>query len=202
MLIKRIELVNYCQHVHRTIDVSGNLIAVVGHNGVGKSNFLGALQFALTGEQPGKNKADLLHWGAKEGYVVLDFEQDGKPGRLERYVSSNKVTLEYDGTTTSGITNVAKEMETRLHFDKDLVKQSVFVRQTEVDTIISAKTDKRDREIAFQKLLGIDAAKIHKNLTDWMYAAAKPVNYDIQLTDAAKKLGEAEARKATLDAEA
>jgi len=202
MIIKRIELVNYCQHVHRTIDVSGNLIAVVGHNGVGKSNFLGALQFALTGEQPDKNKAELLHWGAKEGYVVLDFEQDGKPGRIERYVSSNKVTLEYDGTTTSGITNVAKEMETRLHFDKDLVKQSVFVRQTEVDTIISAKTDKRDREIAFQKLLGIDAAKIHKNLTDWMYTATKPVNYDIQLTEAARKLGEAEARKATLDAEA
>ena len=202
MIIKRIELVNYCQHKHRTIDIAGNLIAVVGHNGVGKSNFLGALQFALTGEQPDKNKAELLHWGAKEGYVVLDFEQDGKPGRIERYVSSNKVTLEYDGTTTSGITNVAKEMETRLHFDKDLVKQSVFVRQTEVDTIISAKTDKRDREIAFQKLLGIDAAKIHKNLTDWMYTATKPVNYDIQLTEAARKLGEAEARKATLDAEA
>ena len=165
------------------------------HN-CGKSNFLGALQFALTGEQPGKNKADLLHWGAKEGHVLLEFEQDGKPGRIERSVSSNKVTLEYDGTTTAGITNVAKEMETRLHMDKDLVKQSVFVRQTEIDAIISTKTDKRDREIAFQKLLGLDAAKIHKNLTDWLYAAAKPVNYDIQLTEANQRLGELEARMA------
>ena len=201
MIIKRIELVNYCQHEHRVIDVSGNLIAVVGHNGVGKSNFLGALQFALTGEQPGKTKADLLHWGAKEGYVVLDFEQDGKPGHIERYVSSNKVTLEYDGVTTSGITNVAKEMETRLHMDKDLVRQSVFVRQKEVDAIISAKTDKRDREVAFQKLLGLDAAKIHKNMTDWLYSAEKPMNYDIQLADAARKLGELETRKAALDAD-
>ena len=194
MIIKRIELVNYCQHTRREIVISGNLVAVVGHNGVGKSNFLGALQFALTGEQPGKNKADLLHWGAKEGHVVLEFEQDGKPGRIERSVSSNKVTLEYDGTTTAGITNVAKEMETRLHMDKDLVRQSVFVRQTEIDAIISAKTDKRDREVAFQKLLGLDAAKIHKNLTDWLYAAAKPVNYDIQLTEANQRLGELEAR--------
>lgn len=202
MLIKRIELVNYCQHEHRVIDVTGNLIAVVGHNGVGKSNMLGALQFALTGEQPGKNKADLLHWGAKEGHVVLDFEQDGKPGRIERSVSSNKVTLEYDGVTTSGITNVAKEMETRLHMDKDLIKQSVFVRQTEIDTIISVKTDKRDREVAFQKLLGIDAAKIHKNITDWLYTATKPVNYDIQLTEANQRLGELESRQAGLEAEA
>lgn len=196
MIIKRIELVNYCQHTHREIAISGNLVAVVGHNGVGKSNFLGALQFALTGEQPDKNKAGLLHWGAKEGHVVLEFEQDGKPGRIERSVSSNKVTLEYDGTTTAGITNVAKEMETRLHMDKDLVKQSVFVRQTEIDAIISAKTDKRDREVAFQKLLGLDAAKIHKNLTDWLYAAAKPVNYDIQLTEANARLGELETRMA------
>jgi len=199
MIIKRIELVNYCQHVHRTLETTGNLIAVVGHNGVGKSNMLGALQFALTGEQPDKNKAELLHWGAKEGHVVLEFEQDGKPGRIERSVSSNKVTLEYDGVTTSGITNVAKEMETRLHMDKDLVRQSVFVRQTEVDAIISVKTDKRDREVAFQKLLGLDAAKIHKNLTDWIYTATKPISYDIQLTEANQRLGELEARKVTLD---
>ena len=168
------------------------------HN-CGKSNFLGALQFALTGEQPGKNKADLLHWGAKEGRVLLDFEQDGKPGRIERAINGTKVTLEYDGETVSGITNVAKALEDRLHVDKDLVRQSVFVRQKEVDLIISAKTDKRERETAFQKLLGIDAAKIHKNLTDWMYGATKPVNYDIQITDAEQRLGQLEARIADLN---
>lgn len=194
MIIKKIELVNYCQHEHREIAVSGNLVAVVGHNGVGKSNMLGALQFALTGEQPDKNKADLLHWGAKEGHVTLEFEQDGKPGRIERSVSSNKVTLEYDGVVTSGITNVANEMETRLRMKKDLVKQSVFVRQTEVDAIISAKTDKREREVAFQKLIDFDAAKVHRVLTDWLYQATKPISYDIQLTEANRRLGELEAR--------
>lgn len=199
MILKRIELVNYCQHERVEIEVSGNLVAVCGPNGRGKSNLLGAVQFALTGEQPGKNKADLLRWGAKEGHVALEFSQDGRPGRIERSVSSNKVTLEYDGETTSGITNVAKALEERLRLDKDIVRQSVFVRQTEVDAIISAKTDRREREVAFQRLLGLDAAKIHKALTDWMYAAAKPVDYDIQLTDATKRLGELEARKAGLD---
>lgn len=194
MILKRVKLTNYCQHIDRTVDISGNLIAVVGSNGRGKSNFLGAIQFALTGEQPGKNKADLVHWGAKDGSVELLFDYEGRPGRILRPISSPKVVLEYDGQTVTGITAVAKELETRFHVDKDLIRQSVFVRQKEVDTIISAKTDRREREVAFQKLLGIDAAKIHKNLTDWMYQAAKPVNYDIQLTEAEQRLGELETR--------
>ena len=97
MIIKSIDLENYCQHRSRHIDVQGNLIAVVGPNGRGKSNLLGAIQFALTGEQPGKDKGDLLSWGAKDGHVTLTFEHDGKPGAVTRYIKSNKATLVYDG---------------------------------------------------------------------------------------------------------
>lgn len=163
---------------------------------------MGAIQFALTGEQPGKTKDALVHWGAKDGRVVLDFEYEGRPGRITRPILSPKVTLEYDGETVAGITAVAKALEERFHVDRDLVKNSVFVRQKEIDTIISAKTDKRDREVAFQKLLGLDAAKIHKNLTDWMYGAVKPVNYDIQLAEGEQRLGELETRVAGLADEA
>lgn len=201
MIIKSIDLENYCQHRSRHIDVQGNLIAVVGPNGRGKSNLLGAIQFALTGEQPGKTKDDLLSWGEKNGYVELAFEHEGKPGTITRYIASNKVTLVYDGVETSGITAVANEMAERLNMDKDLVRQSVFVRQKEVDAIISAKTDKQAREVAFQKLIGIDAAKIHRNLTDWMYTATKPANYDLQLTDAQRQLGELETRITGLEGE-
>lgn len=201
MILKRVTLENYCQHVNRTVEIQGNLIAIVGSNGKGKSNFLGAIQFALTGEQPGKTKDSLVHWGAKDGKVTLEFELDGKPGRIVRPILSPKVVIEYDGTEVTGITAVAKALEERLGIDKDLVKQSVFVRQKEIDTIISAKTDKRDREVAFQKLIGLDAARIHKNLTDWMYQAAKPVNYDIQITEAEQRLGELEARITGLESE-
>lgn len=201
MIIKSIDLENYCQHRSRHIDVQGNLIAVVGPNGRGKSNLLGAIQFALTGEQPGKDKGDLLSWGAKDGHVTLTFEHDGKPGTVTRYIKSNKATLVYDGVETSGITAVANEMSERLHMDKDLVRQSVFVRQKEIDAIISAKTDKQAREVAFQKLIGIDAAKIHRNLTDWMYTATKPANYDLQLTDAQRQLGVLETRIVGLEGE-
>ena len=59
MHLKRIELTNYRQHRQLDVDFSGNLIAVLGPNGCGKSNLIGAIQFALTGEQPGFTKADL-----------------------------------------------------------------------------------------------------------------------------------------------
>lgn len=199
MFINKIVLRNYCQHVDRTIEVKGNLIAVVGTNGVGKSNLLGAVQFALTGEQPGKNKADLLHWGAKDGYVALEFTQDGKPGYIERHVTGPKVILRYGDGEVTGITAVEKAIARRLRFDKDLLKQAVFVRQTEVDAIISSKTEKRARETAFQKLIGIDAAKVHKNLTDWLYAAKKPVSYDSQRAETKQQLEDLKSRKARLD---
>ena len=199
MILRRVTLENYCQHKSLDIEIQGNLIAVVGHNGAGKSNLMGAIQFALTGEQPGKVKESLVHWGARDGKVTLEFEAEGKPGRIVRPILSPKVTLEYDGQAVTGITAVAKAMEERLNVDRDLVRQSVFVRQKEIDTVLSAKTDRREREVAFQKLIGIDAAKMHKNLTDYLYQAVKPLNYDIQITDAEKRVGEIEARIAELE---
>ena len=133
MILRRVTLENYCQHKSLDIEIQGNLIAVVGHNGAGKSNLMGAIQFALTGEQPGKVKESLVHWGAKDGKVTLEFEAEGKPGRIVRPILSPKVTLEYDGQAVTGITAVAKAMEERLNVDRDLVRQSVFVRQKEID---------------------------------------------------------------------
>lgn len=78
MRFKRIRLKNFRQHRDLEVELDGNLIAVLGGNGHGKSNFLGAFQFALSGEQPGFNKEDLLSWGAAQrgegGYVDLEFE--------------------------------------------------------------------------------------------------------------------------------
>jgi DNA repair exonuclease SbcCD ATPase subunit len=73
MYLKRIELTNYRQHRQLDVDFSGNLIAVLGPNGCGKSNLIGAIQFAFTGEQPGFTKADLTTSGETNGSVRLFF---------------------------------------------------------------------------------------------------------------------------------
>lgn len=73
MHLKRIEQTNYRQYRQLDVDFGDNLIAVLGPNGCGKSNLIGAIQFALTGEQPRFTKADITTWGEKYGSVRLFF---------------------------------------------------------------------------------------------------------------------------------
>jgi DNA repair exonuclease SbcCD ATPase subunit len=93
MILKKIELRNYRQHKELSVDFTGHLIAVVGRNGSGKSNFLGAIQFALTGEQPGFDKKDLLSWGEESGYVKLWFSHNGRECTVQRRIDSPGCTL-------------------------------------------------------------------------------------------------------------
>ena len=179
MILKSIDLHNYRQHTDLTVDFTGNLIAVVGRNGSGKSNFLGAIQFALTGEQPGFNKEDLLTWGKESGYVKLDFVHEGKECSITRKIEKPTVTLVVGDEKVTGAAKVKEALE--LHgIDKDVLRQSVFVRQTEIESCLF--TDPRERELAFQKLIGLgDAAKHNKFLTDFLTAADKPKDMSDEL---------------------
>ena len=203
MKLKKIKLANYRQHKDLEIDFSGNMIAVVGRNGSGKSNFLGAIQFALTGEQPGFNKEDLLNWEAAKsgegGYVDLEFVHNGMECRIQRRIEKPAVTLMIGWDKFSGTKKVQEAMETILHIDKDVLRQSVFVRQTEVESVLF--DDPRERELAFQKLVGLgDAAKHNKFLTDFLAALAEPKNMADEI-ERQRKLIE-EQKKALADLEA
>lgn len=185
MVLKNIELVNYRQHRDLSVDFTGHLIAVVGRNGSGKSNFLGAIQFALTGEQPPFNKADLLSWGEKSGFVKFRFEHAGRVCLVHRKIESAGCTLkvwrkdagEDTAEEFSGAKKVAEAMKDVLGIDPDVLKQSVFVRQTEVESCLF--TDPRERELNFQRLLGLqDAAKVNKLLGDIIAGLGMPESMD------------------------
>ena len=166
MKLKRISLRNYRQHRDLDVEFTGHMIAVCGRNGSGKSNFLGAIQFALTGEQPGYNKDDLLNWEAAKngegGYVDLEFEHNNQMCRIQRRIEKPAVTLTIgegdQAEKFSGTKKVEEAMRDILGIDKDVLRQSVFVRQTEIESVLF--TDPRERELAFQRLIGLgDAAK-------------------------------------------
>lgn len=176
MKLKRISLRNYRQHENLDAEFHGHMIMVAGRNGSGKSNFLGAMQFALTGEQPGADKGDLLNWGAAQrgegGYVDLEFELNGTECRIQRRIEKPAVTLRVGEDTYTGAKKVQEALES-LGIDKDVLKQSVFVRQKEIDAVLF--TDPRERELAFQRLIGLgDAAKHNKFLTDYLSATPEP----------------------------
>lgn len=198
MKIKKLILHNYKQHPHKELAFDGNVIGVVGRNGSGKSNLLGGLQFAFAGEQPGFTKADLLRWGASDGYVQVDFDHAGKPGHIERSLTGSYALFTYGGDTYRGINKVGEGIQLHLGLDKDLLKQAIFVRQAEIDAILFE--DPRERELAFQKLCGIgDAAKIHKRLGDELTRLSMtPINYDEQLAEANKRFADMQGRMTQL----
>lgn len=180
MILKYIKLANYRQHKDIEVKFDGNLIAITGKNGIGKSNFLGAIQFALTGEQPGFKKEDLLTWGETSGWVELGFSHNNFDCVIQRRIEKPAVTLKVDSDTYNGTKKVSEALEQILKIDKDVFKQSVFVRQTEIESILF--TDPRERELSFQKLIGLgDAAKHNKFLTDFLNALDQPKEMDDEI---------------------
>lgn len=177
MTLSRLELHNYMIHRELTADLSGNLIALTGEMGHGKSTFVGAIQFCLTGEHPPWHREDLVTWGEREGSAKLFFTHDGVECSILRKLHAPDVTLKLGEDTITGARNVEKTMAERLGVDKDILKQIGFVQQYDIQAILFDDPAKRER--AFQKLLGIgDANKIWTDLGSIIQANSKFENFD------------------------
>ena len=193
MHLRRIELTNYRQHRKLDVDFSGNLIAVLGPNGCGKSNLIGAIQFALTGEQPGFTKADLTTWGEKEGSVRLFFTAGS---RNDEFVVTRKtngdVTLKVGDETIKQAKKVEEALREKAGLDKELIRQIVFVPQKGIDAILF--DDPKNREVAFQRLIGIgNASRIYENMRTEIAAYDKPQGFDEAIARSRLQLADQEA---------
>lgn len=190
MHLTRIELTNYRQHRKLDIDFSGNLIAVLGHNGCGKSNLIGAIQFALTGEHPGATKADLTTWGEKEGSVRLFFTAGSRNDEFVIVRKTNgDVTLKVGNETVKQARKVEEALREKAGLDKELIRQIVFVPQKGIDSILF--DDPKNREVAFQRLIGIgNASKIYESLGREISAYDKPQGFDEAIAKARQQLDE------------
>jgi len=176
MRLKKITYNNFKQHRDLTLPLVGNVIGIVGQNGNGKSNAIGGLQFGFTGEQPGFNKSELTTWGEVKGGVTIEFTHNGTLFTLERSTSSNHAKLTYDKEEVVGITQVNQRLASLVGIDADLMKQSVFVNQSEIDAVLFSLP--AERELAFQKLLGIGtAAKTYDQMGILISGLSKPTDY-------------------------
>ena len=178
MHLERIELTNFRQYPKLDVNFHGNLIAVLGRNGCGKSNFIGAIQFVLTGEQPGATKADLTTWGEKEGSVRLYFTAGPKGDRfcLTRKTNGD-ATLKIGDETIKQARKVEAALLERAGIDVELLRQVVFINQTKIMDIISA--DPKVRETTIQRISGIAvASKIYEWLRGEIAAYDKPQGFD------------------------
>ena len=180
MTLKRLDLHNYM--VLRDFEASfdGNLIALTGEMGHGKSTLVGAIQFCLTGEHPPWHREDLISWGETEGAAKLEFVQDGVECSVLRKLNSQVAVLMIGDERITGARNVEKAMAERLGVDKDILKQIGFVQQYDIQSILFDDPGKRER--SFQKLLGIgDANKIWTELGPIIQSYSRTENFDASI---------------------
>lgn len=93
----KLTLKNVFQHQALEYVFGPGVTGIVGRNGAGKSNFLEALYFAMTGKLgSGINKSEILNWseGVASGTTIFDFEDQDQVYTLTRAVHSSAVTLE------------------------------------------------------------------------------------------------------------
>ncbi len=198
-----LKTVNYAQHRDFDQKIDGTIVAVIGHNGVGKSNLLGAPHFALAGAPPDVNKAALLSWGAEgeSGYVELTVEHNGTVAVITRHIDKDEAWFRVVGSKPVGpkIGKVNDAIREILGADKDVLRQTVFVRQAELDSVLFE--DARTRELAFQRLLGIgDAAKIYDAVGKVVTRVPEPRDYAPQIEEAGGIVAGMDARLADLNA--
>ena len=78
MRLTEVEIKNFCQIAERHDTFEPGVICIRGRNGAGKSNYMKALLYALTGSSSNAGKKeDDLKWGEEKGHVRLGFSRNG-----------------------------------------------------------------------------------------------------------------------------
>lgn len=207
MRLIKLELKNYCQHADVTVDFAGNLNGIVGANGSGKSNLLGAIYFALTNDNPNSGKKqENIRSGtqdSEQAFVRLHFEHNSATGVVTRFLRAgvkSKLTLSghspIEGDTP--VTNLIMDM---LGVDVPTLRQLVIVSQDSLYGVLSETPAVRAK--LYQRLFQVDRAeKLHSLLRDEVLKhqvneVDETVDYTQQLQQAEADLAEAAAAAAS-----
>lgn len=170
MFLKKVRLVNFCQHVDRTITFGNGLNVIVGPNGCGKSNILNAIYGCLTGDF-GRNAGktvDNININKKSGetsYIELDLSHNNYDLSMTRRLEPADRRLTVGDESYTADKEVSDKLYNLLEVDKDILNQYVFVEQWDHFGPLSLAPAKR--AAAFQKIFKIDQlGKISEELSD------------------------------------
>lgn len=177
MIIDYIRLDNFLSHNDSEIAFENGVNVIYGKNGAGKSSVIDGIRFALFGEKRGNSIAELIRSGARECSVTIGFRLNEKYYEVFRSqklgksgnISDRKSWIKVDGMIVAETAEgVVKEIQSGLRIDKDIFLNSVFVRQGEMDALISEMQWKREE--LFGRIIGInvlnDDAKAIKAIMD------------------------------------
>ncbi len=160
MIVKKVKMTNFKTHSNSEIDFDTGITIIIGENGAGKTSILEAISFALFKENTA-NIEDLRTLGKKNMEVTVDFRSAGKEFRVVCKKRGNQSTRELyeskNGTCKliqTGDRGVAAEVEQILGIDKTIFINAIYIRQGEIDKILSPEAANRKKVVG--QLLGIE----------------------------------------------
>ena len=167
MLPLRLELRNFLPYrAPAPLELDGlRLACLSGVNGAGKSALLDAITWALWGRARARRDDDLIHHGAKEMYVQLDFEQDGARFRALRRRqrgarSRGSLRLyelaegEYRDISAATMSATDERLRQLLRLDYDTFTHSAFLLQGRADAFTIRSPRERQQLLATILQLG------------------------------------------------
>lgn len=163
MILNKVKLNDFISHKTTELDLGYGINVVVGPNGAGKTSILDAISFALFNDYSNRGrKENLINAKSKKCGVAVEFIEGGIKYAAEWSMERNKsakgsLYRMQNGERTllaQGGNAVVTEIEKVLGIDKSMFLQSIYVRQGEIDELVTAKP--ADRKTLISKLLGVE----------------------------------------------
>lgn len=163
MILNKVKLNDFISHKTTELDLGYGINVVVGPNGAGKTSILDAISFALFNDYSNRGrKENLINAKSKKCGVAVEFIEGGIKYAAEWSMERNKsakgsLYRMQNGERTllaQGGNAVVTEIEKVLGIDKSMFLQSIYVRQGEIEGLVTAKP--ADRKTLISKLLGVE----------------------------------------------
>jgi exonuclease SbcC len=173
MVIKEIKLENYGRHKSLHLkDLSAPIIGIVGANGNGKSTILKAIAFAFKGKEDDSAITESISIGEESGSIELSFEKQGTNGRIIRkFGKKDSALLEWGDEKLTRKTEINKKIDEILGVDKQVLSNTIFIKQGEMLELVNATPAKRIE--LFSKLLNLDYFTKRYGYVNAVYKEAK-----------------------------
>lgn len=170
MKITHLKLKDFGPHEHLDIDLSANIVGIIGSNGSGKSNLLQAINYALTGDLNKTNQQKYIRNfgtenGPKKAVVELTFEKEGKVGKITREITgtASKRLLTWEGSEYRKQEDVERVLSEVLSADKAVLTNAVFIKQGSISNLVQGTPS--ERQEIFQKLFHLSfVSKLDQDL--------------------------------------
>lgn len=172
MIFKELKLENFKSHINSVIKFQKGTTIILGENGAGKSSILEGINFALYKKYDVKSLNDLINSNAQKMTVTLNFLVGQQEYQVVRTRRGNKSTAQLyrinendKKLIVEGDKEVNNNIENLLEMDADLFLNAIYIKQGEIDSLITQKASERKQNIS--KLLRLEELEIsYKNIAN------------------------------------